>query len=119
MDTLHTFSSTSIFKSALQFFLWTNEKGILWRDILRANAKRREFEEARFERDLEVIACLLVGGRDAVETTVDKVVEKHRQFLERWSTDDNPRLEYFIKYYCHEKMVCRFIFLSFFCIFFL
>jgi len=75
---------------ASRFFLWTNEKGILWRDILRANA-RREFEEARFETDPEVIARLLVGGRDAVETAVDKAVEKHRQLLERRSTDDNPR----------------------------
>lgn len=75
---------------ASRFFLWTNEKGILWRDILRANA-RREFEEARFERDPEVIARLLVGGRDAVETAVDKAVEKHRQLLERRSTDDNSR----------------------------
>jgi len=75
---------------ASRFFLWTNEKGIPWRDILRANA-RREFEEARFETDPEVIARLLVGGRDAVETAVDKAVEKHRQLLERRSNGDNPR----------------------------
>nr|ADE76613.1 unknown [Picea sitchensis] len=75
---------------ASRFFLWTNEKGIPWRDILRANA-RREFEEARFETDPEVIARLLVGGRDAVETAVDKAVEKHRQLLERRSKGDNPR----------------------------
>jgi len=75
---------------ASRFFLWTNEKGIPWRDILRANA-RREFEEARFETDPEVIARLLVGGRDAVETAVDKAVEKHQQLLAKRNTGDNPR----------------------------
>ncbi|KAI0510689.1 hypothetical protein KFK09_011298 [Dendrobium nobile] len=35
---------------ATRFFLWPDSRGIPWRDVLRSNA-RREFEEARLERD--------------------------------------------------------------------
>eukprot|EP00252_Welwitschia_mirabilis_P009700 TRINITY_DN2245_c0_g1_i1.p1 TRINITY_DN2245_c0_g1~~TRINITY_DN2245_c0_g1_i1.p1 ORF type:complete len:152 (+),score=3.89 TRINITY_DN2245_c0_g1_i1:117-572(+) len=72
---------------ATRFFIWPNEKGILWRDILRANA-RKEFEEARHETDPEILARLLVGGRDAVQKAIDMAVEKHRQILENKNKPD-------------------------------
>ncbi|EHA8589859.1 LYR motif-containing protein 4B [Cocos nucifera] len=59
---------------ATRFFTWPDARGIPWRDVLRENA-RREFEEARFERDPEVVTRLLIGGRDAVQKALDKLVE--------------------------------------------
>ncbi|XP_010247976.1 PREDICTED: uncharacterized protein LOC104590903 [Nelumbo nucifera] len=63
---------------ATRFFVWPDSRGVLWRDILRENA-RQEFEEARLERDPEVITRLLIGGRDAVQAAIDKLVEKQKQ----------------------------------------
>ncbi|KAF6158024.1 hypothetical protein GIB67_004163 [Kingdonia uniflora] len=63
---------------ATRFFSWTDSRGNLWRDTLRENA-RREFEEARFESDPEVITRLLISGSDAVQATLDKLVEKQKQ----------------------------------------
>ncbi|MCO5612811.1 hypothetical protein L7F22_067082 [Adiantum nelumboides] len=60
---------------ATRLFLWPNEQGILWRDILRSNT-RKEFEEARFEQDPEIIARLLVGGRDALQQAVDNAIKQ-------------------------------------------
>lgn len=63
---------------ATRFFIWPDSRGVLWRDILRENA-RKEFEEARFEKDPEIITRLLIGGRDAVQVALDKLAEKQRQ----------------------------------------
>ncbi|KAF8405464.1 hypothetical protein HHK36_010370 [Tetracentron sinense] len=67
---------------ATRFFVWPDSRGFLWRDVLRENA-RREFEEARFEKDPEVITRLLIGGRDAVQDALDKLVAKHKQQMEQ------------------------------------
>lgn len=67
---------------ATRFFMWPDSRGILWRDVLRENA-RKEFEEARFEKDPEVITRLLIGGRDAVQTALDKLAEKQREQIEK------------------------------------
>ncbi|KAF8022652.1 hypothetical protein BT93_F0232 [Corymbia citriodora subsp. variegata] len=67
---------------ATRFFPWPDQRGVPWRDVLRENA-RREFEEARFERDPEVVTRLLIGGRDAVEAALEKLAEKHRQQIEK------------------------------------
>ncbi|KAJ4979920.1 hypothetical protein NE237_010700 [Protea cynaroides] len=66
---------------ATRFFVWPDSRGILWRDVLRENA-RKEFEEARFERDPEVITRSLIAGRDAVQAAIDKLVEKQKQQME-------------------------------------
>ncbi|MQL84772.1 hypothetical protein Taro_017293 [Colocasia esculenta] len=66
---------------ATRFFPWPDARGVPWRDVLRENA-RREFEEARYERDPEVITRLLIGGRDAVHTALDKLIEKHRKMAD-------------------------------------
>lgn len=57
---------------ATRFFTWPDNNGILWRDILRHNA-RKEFEEARFESDPEIVTRLLIGGREAVHSALDKL----------------------------------------------
>lgn len=57
---------------ASRYFTWVNEKGISWSFILRQNA-RKEFEQARFERDPAVITKLLFVGRDCLNQTMEKV----------------------------------------------
>lgn len=67
---------------ATRFFMWPDSRGVLWRDVLRENA-RKEFEAARFEKDPEVVTRLLIGGRDAVQAAIDKLVEKQKQQIEK------------------------------------
>lgn len=67
---------------ATRFFVWPDHRGVPWRDVLRENA-RKEFEEARFESDPEVVTRLLIGGREAVQTALDKLVEKQKQQIEK------------------------------------
>lgn len=73
---------------ATRYFMWVDSKGVLWRDILRENA-RKEFEEARFEKDPEVITRLLIGGHDAVESALDKLVEKQKQQVAKEQGDQD------------------------------
>ncbi|GAA0185540.1 hypothetical protein LIER_32828 [Lithospermum erythrorhizon] len=75
---------------ATRFFTWVDSKGVLWRDILRENA-RKEFEASRFETDPEVINRLLIGGNDAVQAAIDKLVEKQKQQIEKERIDPNRR----------------------------
>lgn len=66
---------------ATRLFEWPDERGVPWRESLRANA-RREFEEARGERDPEVVARLLIGGRDAVEQALERVADASRRMVQ-------------------------------------
>ena len=75
---------------ATRFFIWPDSRGVLWRDILRENA-RKEFEDARFETDPEIVTRLLIGGREAVQSTLDKLVEKQRQQIEMERGGGGPR----------------------------
>nr|GEU42979.1 complex 1 LYR protein [Tanacetum cinerariifolium] len=75
---------------ATRFFMWADSRGEVWRDVLRANA-RKEFEEARFEKDPEVITRLLLGGHDAVQAALDKLVEKQRQQIAKEQADRDCR----------------------------
>ncbi|PWA72966.1 complex 1 LYR protein [Artemisia annua] len=75
---------------ATRFFMWADSRGEVWRDVLRANA-RKEFEEARFEKDPEVITRLLLGGHDAVQAALDKLVEKQRQQVAKEQADRDRR----------------------------
>lgn len=71
---------------ATRFFMWPDSRGVLWRDILRDNA-RKEFEQARFERDPEIVTRLLIGGRDAVQSALEKLAEKQKQQIEKEAAD--------------------------------
>ncbi|KAI3875780.1 hypothetical protein MKX03_023703 [Papaver bracteatum] len=73
---------------ATRFFAWVDKKGVLWRDVLRENA-RKEFEESRFEKDPEIITKLLIGGRDAVESALEKLAEKQRQEVLKQDQNQN------------------------------
>lgn len=75
---------------ATRFFMWPDSQGVLWRDVLRENA-RKEFEDARFEKDPEIITQLLIGGHDAVESAINKLVEKQRQQIEKEKSDRDRR----------------------------
>nr|CAD1844764.1 unnamed protein product [Ananas comosus var. bracteatus] len=63
------------------FFTWPDARGVPWRDVLRANV-RREFEEARFERDPEVIAKLLIGGRGVVQKALGRLVDASKKMVD-------------------------------------
>ncbi|KAI3914037.1 hypothetical protein MKW98_010849 [Papaver atlanticum] len=63
---------------ATRFFACVDKKGVLWRDCSKKNA-RREFEESHFEKDPEIITKLLIGGRDAFESSLEKLAGKQRQ----------------------------------------
>ncbi|MED6199070.1 hypothetical protein PIB30_072495 [Stylosanthes scabra] len=67
---------------ATRFFTWPDSRGILWRDVLRENA-RREFEQAKFETDPEIVIKLIVGGREAVDSALDKLVDKQRKQIDK------------------------------------
>ncbi|XP_077223287.1 LYR family of Fe/S cluster biogenesis protein [Tasmannia lanceolata] len=74
---------------ATRFFSWPDAYGIPWRDVLRENA-RREFEDARFETDPEIITRLLIGGHDAVQSALNKLVDKHK-LMDQDGDKDGPR----------------------------
>ncbi|XP_057423704.1 uncharacterized protein LOC130717485 [Lotus japonicus] len=77
---------------ASRFFTWPDSNGVLWRDVLRESA-RKEFESARFETDPEVVTRLLIGGNEAVQSAVDKLVEKQKQqtLKDRGGADPHQR----------------------------
>lgn len=60
-----------------RLFTWRNEKGEPWKDIVRSNA-RKEFEQAKHERDPLVVARLLFVGRDCLNQTSEKLAAKAR-----------------------------------------
>ena len=65
------FPHLEILRTARRFY-WPNDHGESWRDVLRREA-RKEFEQAREERDPLIVARLLVVGRDCVMQTQYKV----------------------------------------------
>eukprot|EP01031_Cornospumella_fuschlensis_P030873 gene30873-37309_t len=64
---------------ATRLFSWPNDKGELWSEILRKNA-RQEFEQARSEKDPTLIVRMLVVGRDCLNQTVESLVKKSQGF---------------------------------------
>lgn len=62
-------------------FDWPNERGRLWRDVLRESA-RQEFEAARFEDDPEIVNRLLVVGRDSVHQVAERFLAKRRKLAD-------------------------------------
>ncbi|KAF0852232.1 mitochondrial Complex1_LYR family protein [Andalucia godoyi] len=73
-------------------FSWNSESGHPWSVILQQSA-RKEFESAKQEKDPEVIARLLVVGRDCLDKTVNAYHdqwEKLKSNIES-SRNDPPR----------------------------
>ncbi|PSC70812.1 complex 1 family LVR family (ISS) [Micractinium conductrix] len=63
-------------------FDWPDDKGRLWRDVLRESA-RVEYEAARFEQDPEILNRLLLVGRDAVHQVAEKFLAKRQQMIDQ------------------------------------
>jgi Complex 1 protein (LYR family) len=59
-------------------FDWPDETGELWRDKLRRSV-RKEFEDARFEHDPQVVTKLLLTSSDAVEQIMRRFLAKRQQ----------------------------------------
>ena len=62
-------------------FVWKNEKGEEWRDVIRESA-RKEFEAARHEKDPEMITRLLVTGRDYLDQAMEKFMTKRQSIID-------------------------------------
>lgn len=74
----------SLYREVLRYsnlFVWRDERGRVWRDVLRASA-RAEFEAARYERDPELVGRMLVTGRDAVRRAVEGFMKKRDRIIE-------------------------------------
>ena len=61
-------------------FVWKNERGVEWKEVIRESA-RKEFEAARHEREPEMVARLLLGGRDCLNQTMQKFAVKQDSLM--------------------------------------
>lgn len=62
-------------------FVWKDAQGRTWRDVLRQGA-RKEYEDARQERDPEILNKLIITGREAVQRTVEAFMKKRGSIIE-------------------------------------
>lgn len=73
----------SLYREVLRYsnlFVWRDEHGRLWRDVIRVSA-RQEFEQARHEPDPELINRMIVTGRDAVQKAVEGFMKKRDRII--------------------------------------
>jgi hypothetical protein len=73
----------SLYREVLRYsnlFVWRDEKGRVWRDVIRQSA-RAEFEAARYETDPELVARMLVTARDAVQRSVEGFMAKRARII--------------------------------------
>jgi hypothetical protein len=74
----------SLYREVLRYsnlFVWRDEHGRVWRDVIRASA-RQEFEAAQHEPDPELINRMIVTGRDAVQRTVEGFLKKRERIID-------------------------------------
>ncbi len=93
VPTLHTYPTLYTIRSSQHVYIHTQHIAHR-RDVLRQNA-RKEFEEARYETDPEIINRLLVTGRDCVQQVKDKVcvcvcVSEECWYTHIWKSVDAP-----------------------------
>jgi len=62
-------------------FVWKNDKGEDWRDVIREST-RKEFDAARVETDPEIVARLLVTGRDYLDQAMQKFASKRQSIID-------------------------------------
>jgi len=67
-----------------RLFVWANADGEPWSNVIRKNA-RKEFEQARHERDPEMVARLLVVGRESLNQTMEKFYSKAQKIADDMS----------------------------------
>ena len=63
-------------------FYWPDENGEQWSTVLKRSA-RKEFEQARNEKDPLIVARLIVVGRQCVQDTKNKFNEMEAKIKER------------------------------------
>jgi hypothetical protein len=68
-----------VFKFARKFD-WVNEKGELWRDVLRKSA-RKEFDLSRHEQDKIIVMKMMVTTRECMADLQEKIFETHRKMV--------------------------------------
>ncbi|GJD12755.1 hypothetical protein Gasu2_68270 [Galdieria sulphuraria] len=56
-------------------FTWKHPSGISWGQLLKESA-RKEFEQARFESDPEIVARMLLTGRHSLMIIQEKFLNK-------------------------------------------
>eukprot|EP00961_Rhodomonas_salina_P281195 3799429-Rhodomonas_salina.2 len=66
-------------------FTWPDKDGVPFSEKLLKSA-RKEFELARWEKDPELIARLLIGGREAMEKVTDRMAEKAHKIVQQEQT---------------------------------
>ena len=64
---------------ATRLFTWNDTNGQPWSHIIRVNT-RKEFEQARGERDPEMIVRLQLVGRQSLNNTMEKLLAKSKSF---------------------------------------
>jgi hypothetical protein len=62
-------------------FTWADKDGVPFSEKLIKSA-RKEFEQARYEKDPELIARLLIGGREAMEKVTDRMAAKAHKIVQ-------------------------------------
>lgn len=70
-----------LYRDVLKFtteFYWKNEKGEVWRDVLRKSA-RKEFEEARHEKDIHYLNKMMVTTRESMEVLREKLINEYKK----------------------------------------
>ena len=78
------FESLGLYRDILgasRHFTWPNEKGELWRDVLRRES-RKEFEAASVESDPLIVARLLVVVGTALNKTQEKFAEAAQKMID-------------------------------------
>ena len=73
---------------ASKYFTWRQTTGELWSDILKKNA-RKEFEEARHERDPIIVARLLFTGRECLNKSMEKFDSAQRAMKDHFDKTRN------------------------------
>eukprot|EP00899_Mesostigma_viride_P028021 jgi/Mesvir1/8403/Mv24075-RA.1 len=75
----------SLYRDVLRLsrlFTWEKQPGVLWGDEIRRSA-RLEFEAGRLEHDPEMVARLLLTGRDYVTKTQEMLRAKAESMLRK------------------------------------
>ncbi|KAK4524436.1 hypothetical protein GAYE_SCF03G2337 [Galdieria yellowstonensis] len=71
-------------------FTWKHPSGVSWGQVLKESA-RKEFEQARWEKDPETIARMLLNGRHSLMIIQEKFWEKQRSLETQWTKEHNKR----------------------------
>jgi hypothetical protein len=72
-------------------FVWKDDQGRPWRDVIRHSA-RKEFEDARFEQDPQLINRMLITGRDCVDKAVENFMRKRDRLQAEGQPQDTPMM---------------------------